>query len=177
MRGTPPEHPPELVGATKRPLRLGWDDEKVSFDVGRPTGPAKSRGAANADRVYLTVEGVAATAPPDVTYSVFVNLPDGDDPDNDPETFYAGNLSLFGAERAGNVQTDRPGGHGLQHSFDITALVAELNSRNLWDPKHLTVTFAPVLGRGRARRTRGASSGDSGAEPPVTVGRVGLYIQ
>ncbi|MDQ3722655.1 MAG: tyrosinase family protein [Actinomycetota bacterium] len=177
MPSQPPEHPPELVGATEQPTQLSGGRESVSFEVGRPTGPAARRGAAKPARVYLAVEGIEGDTQPGITYSVYVNLPDDDDPDADPETFYVGNLSFFGIERVGKVDSDRPGGHGLRHSFDITDIVEELDELDRWNPDEVKVTFSPVGQPTAGRRSRGAGAEAEAETAPVKLGRVGLYIQ
>jgi tyrosinase len=174
MPTEPPESPPELVGATDAPVELTGSQAVVTFPVTRPSGPMARRGGTLPERAFLTVEGIEGESHPGINYSVWVNLPDDDDPDLDPEVFYAGLLSFFGIERTGDVETDRPGGHGLRHSFDITAVVEELDDNDRWDPEAVKVTFSPV-GRGGAARRRGGAGGEP--TPAVKVGRVGLYYQ
>ena len=172
----PPDQPAELVGATEDPLELTGGTKRVALSVGEASGPARRgrrRGAADAERVYLTVEGIEGDRDPGVTYAVYVNLPDDADLDEDPESHHAGNVSFFGIEATRQVDTD-PGGHPLARSFDITGLVSELRDADSWDPDAVTVTFVPVR-RGTSRR-RGGSEGE-GTGPPVTVGRVGVYFQ
>lgn len=165
----PPEHPAELIGATDAPVELRGRTDAVAMTLGEPTGPARRRGAADPERVYLTVEGIAGDAPHDVTYGVYLALPDGVDPDDEPDEHYVGNLSFFGVEQSRQVDTD-PAGHGLARSFDITALVAELREAGLWNPEDVSVTFAPLGRRSSARRGAAEAA-------PVTIGRVGVYVQ
>ena len=75
-----------------------------------------------------------------------------------------GNLSFFGVEQSRQVDTD-PAGHGLARSYDITTLVGELREAHLWDPAHVSVTFAPL------------HHGEPADTAPVTIGRVGIYAQ
>src|SRR3954454_2863989 len=172
-REPPPEHPAELVGATEGPVELTGGTKQVSLSVGEPTGPARVRGSADPARAYLTVEGIAGERNPGVTYAVYVNLPDDVDVDEEPESFYAGNVSFFGIEESGRVDTDA-GSHGMAVSFDITGLYSELRESGRWDSDAVTVTFVPLRrGSGQRRGSRDAE----GQGPPVTVGRVGVYFQ
>jgi tyrosinase len=171
----PAEAPAELVGATEEAVRLAGGNADVTFRIGRPSGPAGRRGAGEPERVILAVEGIAALesgTTPDVTYAVYVNLPE-DVPDDEAEDFYAGNVNFFGIAEATAEDSDAPP-HELRRSFDITELVEGLRADNRWDPDAFTVSFRP-LGRGRGRR-RGPA-GEERATAPVRVGRVGLYVQ
>jgi tyrosinase len=171
----PPDERAELVGATEEPVELTGGTTRVALSVGEPTGPSRRgrrRGAADPERVYLTVEGIQGESDPGV-YAVYVNLPDDTDPDEDPESHYAGNVSFFGIERTRQVDAD-PGAHAMARSWDITGLVAELRDADNWDPNQMTVTFVP-LRRGTSSR-RGASDAE-GSTPPVTIGKVGVYFQ
>jgi tyrosinase len=169
----PSDQPAELVGATEEPVELRGGTHRVALSVGEPTGPARRRGWREPERVYLTVEGIVGERDPGVTYAVYVNLPDDADVEEDPEGHYAGNVSFFGIERTGQVETD-PGAHGMARSFDITELVSELRDAGRWDPEEVSVTFVPL--RRGSRRRRGASDAE-GQGPPVEVGRVGVYVQ
>jgi len=170
VQSEPPEHPAELVGATDEPIELTGGTSKVAFPVNPASGPAARVDGDHPERVYLTVEGIEGEDDPGVTYAVYVNLPDDDDPDEDPESFYAGNVSFFGIELVGAVDND-PAGHGLRRSFDITDLVEDLREEDNWDPGEMTVTFTPL------RRGRSDTGARQGAGPPVKVGRIGLYFQ
>jgi tyrosinase len=169
----PPDHPAELVGATEEPVELRGGVKRVAVSVGEPSGPALRRGGGEPARVYLTVEGIEGDEKPGVTYAVFVNLPDDADPDDDPESHYAGTISLFGLEQTRRLDAPH-GGHGLAQSFDITGLVQDLRDADLWMPDEMTVTFAP-LRRGKGR-PRGAADRE-GEASPVKLGRVGVYYQ
>jgi tyrosinase len=168
----PPDHPAELVGATEDALELTGGTKRVALTIGAATGPTRGR-PSEPERVYLVVEGIEGDAPMSATYAVFVDLPDDADPDEDPERHYAGTLSFFGIEQSRRVDKD-PGGHGLAHSFDITTLVSDLRDAGDWDPDEVSVSFVPL--RRGTRRRRGSSEGE-GEGPPVTIGRVGIYVQ
>ena len=169
----PPDHPPELVGATEEAVELTGATARVAVPVGEPTGPAARRGrGAEPERIYLTVEGIEGEENPGFNYAVLLNLPDGADPDDDPDTYYAGTVSFFGIEES--RRGDAEGGHGLAQSFDITDLVAQQREADTWDPDAMTVTFTP-LRAGRSLRRGAREEGDVG--PSVKLGRVGVYFQ
>lgn len=178
----PPEHPPELVGATDRPLELRGDLATVRFRVARPAGPVhRAAAAGEPSRVYLNLEDVAADENPGVVYAVYANVPDDDDdPTNDAH--YVGNLPLFGVESSRDLDRDHPGGHGgLRVAFDITDLYTSLRRQGRWNEEQVTVTFAP-LGLVAAGDAEGDYDEEPEEEPeepisPVTVGRVSLFYQ
>jgi tyrosinase len=169
----PPDHPPELVGATAEPLSLSGQEERVPIELGQPSGPAllTDEGPVEPERVYVNVEGVEADENPGVVYGVYVNLPDDQDPDT-ADRFHIGNLSFFGVELAGDVDRDHRGGPGLRYAFDISELVTRLRDEDRWNPEQVTVTFSPLGGSGdepAAEQAEGA--------PSVKIGRVGIYYQ
>jgi tyrosinase len=175
-REPPPDHPPELVGATDERVELTGDAASVAVPLAPPSGPLLRAGeAAEPSRVYLNLEGIEGERNPGLSYAVYVNLPDDDDPDADPEKHYVGNVSFFGVELAGDVDRDDHGGHGLRYAFDITPLVEQLRAQDRWDPEQMKVTFTPL----RVQAPPGAAPDARAAEPtpPVRIGRVSLYYQ
>jgi tyrosinase len=167
MPGRPvPDHPPELVGATEDKVELSGSDASVAFPVGEASGPALLADDGRPSRVYLNVEDVEGEQNPGASYAVYLNLPDDDDPDTDPEAYHVGNVSFFGIELAQDVESDHTGGRGLRFAFDITTLVERLSERGKWDPQQVRVTFSPL----RAPR-------EGAAAPTVRIGRVGIYYQ
>ncbi|MBE2314463.1 tyrosinase family protein [Solirubrobacter sp. CPCC 204708] len=172
-------NPPEFVGGTPKPIRLAGAEERVSFETARPTGPMARRGGGRPERVYLRFEGITGEQP-GITYAVYLNLPDDDATAADPEDYYVGNLAFFGVERAGDVDTDRPGGHGLNHAFDVTELVEALDDDDEWDPQEVRVTLSPVHSSGDAVRRRRGGAGpdpDAAETPAVQIGRVSVYYR
>ena len=159
------------MGATSTPLELAGARAAVSVDVGEAAGPARRGGPGDANQeVYLQIEDGRGTENPGVTYAVYVNLPDGADPDDEPDTHYVGNVSLFGIEAASDVNRDVHGSTGLRFAFDITDLARAQQEVGRWDPSQLTVTFVPIRGRGY----RGEALPEVS---PVTVGRIGVYYR
>jgi tyrosinase len=170
----PPDRPPELVGATEEPLTLEGRPAQVAIPLSQPAGPALAPERGEPARVYVNVEGIRGEQNPGLSYAVYVNLPDDQDPSTS-EGHHVGNLSFFGIERAQDVTADHPGGHGLRYVFDVTELAGELSEQGRWDPAQVTVTFEPI----RALAPPGVAAAEERAEaaPPVQIGRVGIYYQ
>ena len=166
-----PDHPPELVGASTAAVQLSGDRAAVAVDVGEAAGPARRGGPGDADQqVFLQIDDVRGTENPGVTYAVYVNLPDGADPDDDPDSHYVGNVSLFGIEATNDLSRDVHGSNGLSFAFEITDLARTQQDAWRWDPSRLTVTFVPI----RGRTHRGVPMPEV---PAVSVGRIGVYVR
>jgi len=91
-------------------------------------------------RLYLALESVRGSAPaPQI--DVYVNLPDGADPEAHPE-LHAGNLTLFGVNVASRPHGTH-GGNGLGYTLDITDLAQRLDQAGGFDPTKLRVTLVP----------------------------------
>ena len=169
----PPDRPPELVGATEGPLTLTGQSEQVAIPLSEPTGPAALTESTERPRVYVNVEGIQGERNPGVSYAVYVNLPDDEDPGT-AKRYHVGNVSFFGIERSRDVETDHRGGPGLRYAFDITDLANSLESEGRWDPAQVKVSFEPI----RSLPPSGEEAVPAPAEvPPVTIGRVGIYYQ
>lgn len=160
---------PDLVGATTAAVRLGA--QPLNVKVPTPVTPQAfhlaSRGIAPAastrtrqmvQRASLHLEQVTSTntAP---TYDVYLNLPDGANPQQHDDRFVA-RVSMFGIKQASDPRGAHGGG-GQNFALDITNLYHELDDKNLIDPAHLNVTFVPV---------------DPVDNAQVNVGRVSLYF-
>jgi len=152
----------EMVGATDAPVTLAKDRATAHIAMHPPTGPAASALAAGAPprHVYLNLENVTSTGVPS-SYSVYLNLPDGADPQQNRHLF-AGILPSFGISEASRVD-DHYSGSGINRVLDVTKIVESLESQGKWDPSHLQVTFVP--------------RGDELSEVPVKVGRASLYYK
>lgn len=177
-----PDHPPELVGATDRPLELRGELATVRFPVARPTGPLARTEAATPSRVFLDLDDITGDENPGVVYAVYANVPDDDDdPTNDAH--YVGNLSFFGIENVGDLDQDHAG--GLRVAYDITDLYTRLRGQGRWNEQQVTVTFEPLelVPAAGEEPAEGEFELEEEAEvedepvPPVTVGRVSLFYQ
>ena len=144
---------PEPLAASSQPIHLR--QERVSAPLSPapdaaerlrnlvPSGAASPQ-AAPSGRIILRLSGIDFDRSPGKPYQVYLNLPDGQDPD--PHSIYfAGVLGFFGlsaaqhdAEQGGD---QKPGGVRL---FDITDLVARQTAAGVWTGDRPIVTF--VLG-------------------------------
>ncbi|HEV3146299.1 MAG TPA: tyrosinase family protein [Gemmataceae bacterium] len=160
---------PELVGATLSATRLSDQVAHVSVPTpitpstfhaaaGRGVPPITAKASQLVQHVSLHLEQVTSSdvAP---TYDVFVNVPDGEDPNKHDDRFI-GRVAMFGIKQASDPRGAHGGG-GQNFAFDITELYHQLHDQGEIDPKHLKVSFVPVSPIGK---------------PQVTVGRISLYF-
>jgi hypothetical protein len=146
---------PEPLATSAQPIRLG--QERVSA----PLSPAPERAeslrnlspgatgapspqGARSGRIILRLSGIDFDRSPGKPYQIYLNLPEGQDPD--PHSIYfAGVLGFFGLNAAqhdtGQGGAQKPGGVRL---FDITDLVTRQTAAGVWTGDRPTVTF--VLG-------------------------------
>ncbi len=152
--------PPEMVGATEAPLTLTTEPSATDVPISEPTGPAATALASEPHTVhaYLNVENIVSEAP-SASYDVYLNLPDGVDPES-REDLFVGVLAPFGSERAAKPD-DLHAGSGLHFTYDVTRLIDEQRTAGTWNPSTAHVTFVP-------RETTPDPA-------PLRVGRVSLY--
>ena len=154
---------PEMIGATSEPIILAGQRTETELAVTPPTGPGRGMEAAGDGRVYLNLENITGTGDP-VSYAVYLNVPEGERPEDHPELF-AGVMPMFGVAEA--TQADGAhSGSGLHYALEVGAIVRELSSRQAWDPAHVRVAFVP----------RSTNAAESATEHPIQVGRVSIYI-
>ena len=127
--------PPRVLGAASD-VSLARGD-RVAVGMTSPRRAA-SRDAAG-ERAYLRVEGITGTGGAPL-YSVYVNVPPGDEPADHPE-LRAGSVSTFGLEESSRTD-DEHDGSGLTATFDITALRDRLAAEGRWDETQLEVSFS-----------------------------------
>jgi tyrosinase len=164
------EQVPEMIGATKGPngISLGSETQSVEIPLRPPTGPGVERaGRPRGGQTYLVLENITARSAPIESYMVYVNLPEGANPDNYTE-LSAGLLPRFGIIEASRPTREHPG-DGLGHSFDITRIVSLLQTRRAWNPERMQVTFVPHRGESETEDE------DLKAALPIRVGRISLY--
>jgi hypothetical protein len=88
----------------------------------------------------LKVEGIEVEKNPGAHYEIYLGLPKGAKADFQ-SVHYVGNLTFFGLappRKGAKVHDETPKG---EQSFDVTAAVRELRSRQLWDDDKATATF------------------------------------
>ncbi len=150
---------PEMIASTTEPFFMSSGETRVRLRLHRPGGPALGREPGSLV-VFLRVENVTGdnVAP---TFSAYVNLPEGADPNKHSELF-AGSMGMFGLPEA-SLREGEHGGSGKNFTLDITRLFHALAQRNAWNPQELTVSFVP--------------SPWDWPVPRLRVGRLSLYLQ
>jgi tyrosinase len=153
---------PEMVGATFEPVQLGADASRTEIALSNPSGPGLES-TEGPPAVYLNLENITGSGKP-VKYSVYLNVPDGDEPSDHPELL-AGILPMFGLEETSRRDTEHAGS-GLHYTLDITPVVRRLQQRDAWNPETVRVAFVP--------RRRGPEL--EAPAQPIQVGRVSVYV-
>jgi hypothetical protein len=107
------------------------------------------------NRVALNLEGLQYDQNPGVTYEIYLNLPEGQEPDYQSE-YYVGNIGFFALEPHGHAAEEH-GRPTARLSFDITDIVRALQTRREWKEGQPPVTFVmrgllPPAGRETAAR-------------------------
>lgn len=156
--------PPEMAGATKKSFSLASGVVHATVAVKRrpaafATAAATATAAGGVRRVFLNIEKLVSKDPAP-SYDVYVNVPEGQLPQDNPHLF-VGRLPMFGLVEASTKGPSSPGA-GLHYALDITHLYAHLSALPGWDPNNLRVSFVPARG---------------GEPVDVSVGRVSLYFE
>ena len=153
----------ETIGASDATVSVGAAPARARVDL-EPEATAAGVVALGATtpgeevvRLYLALESVRGTAPAPLL-EVYVNLPDGADPEAHPD-LHAGSITLFGLNVASAVD-GRHGGNGLGFTLDITELTGRLSASGGFDSENLRITLVP--GEGITE------------EQPVTVERISI---
>lgn len=158
---------PEMVGATDHPIRLGAEETVARLSLSRPSGPMLEsvETAGMAPQVFLKVENITGIGKP-VSFALYLNVPDGDEPEQHPELF-AGILPMFGLQEASRTDSNHAGS-GLRYSLNITPVVRRLEAQQGWGLKTVRVSFVPrPNARGLLLET---------PERTIQVGRVSVYL-
>jgi tyrosinase len=159
----------EMVGATEEPVELTGRPATTRISASPPTGPAREIAEAGAPlETYLNIENVTGSGGP-ISYSVYLNLPPDEDPEDHPELL-AGVLPMFGVREASRA-SDRHAGSGLHYVLRVGDIVRRLQARDAWDPSDIRLTFVPER-RIQERETARAEA----ATRPIRVGRVSLHV-
>jgi len=179
--------PPELVGASQRPVRLEGAPASVTAVMAPSADPLLARAAkpvapsADGSRVYLNVEDVRALGNPGVVYGVYLNLPRRWT-ERDRDLHHVGNVTTFGIEGMNSLDPEHDHVPGFRHTFDVTRRVRVLRRLGrLRRGEPLEVSFLPELPipppgyRGNAQKVL-AKILDDASEVPIVVGRVSVFV-
>jgi tyrosinase len=144
--GAPDQQRVEPIGANAAVVKVGALPARTQLEL-EPQATAAGVAAMGAkqpgtevSRLYLALENVRGSLPSPLL-DVYVNLPEGADPQSHPER-HAGGITLFGLNVASASDGDH-GGNGLGYTLDITDLAKRLTEAGDFDPTHLRVTLVP----------------------------------
>ena len=170
-----PTGPPRLMAASEDGVNLGAGRTSLVVPLPGTAADVLTARAApdNPGRISLNVEGIEVPSAPGVVYEVHLNMPPDADPGTDDASF-VGHVSFFGSGHHEPGTKPAPDPAGLNHTFDITALVNTLRSGDRWDARQVTVTFVPV----GLTPPAGSPGTAYDVEPTATprVGRVSVSI-
>lgn len=145
------ERQPTLVGASEGidMIELGAAPVTVPIEMQDENREEVAEVAAAEvveNRVVLSLEGIQYDQSPGVSYEVYINLPEGQEPDYRSE-YFAGTLGFFGLE----PDHVHGGGHGPEAeehqqpsatvSYDVTPNVRALQARGEWQEGPVSATF------------------------------------
>jgi len=123
-------------------IELGAEPLTVPVEVRGEAADAAAE-AATAEvvenRVVLSLESIQYDENPGVSYEVYINLPEGQEPDPQSE-YFVGTLGFFGLEPHGHGAEDHEQPSG-KVDYDITANVRALAARGEWGEGQVSVTF------------------------------------
>jgi hypothetical protein len=127
----------------------------------------------------LTLEGIAGTGDPQVSIQVYINLPEGVQPDF-RSPYYVGTIGLFTLQP---WDADSPhAGHASTQVFNLSRNIAALDAAGEWTGE-INVTFVPVdldfSARTAAVGTPEAAAGtpEAPAGPSATVESVSVAVE
>ncbi|HWD08271.1 MAG TPA: tyrosinase family protein [Actinomycetota bacterium] len=159
-----PERSYELTGG-RSDVAVPLQDEARAYMTQATADPSAGK------RVGLRIDDIQFDEPPKGPYKVFLNLPEGEEPDY-RSPYYVGNITFFG-------HAHEPGARRRvgSHRFDVTRQVSRLKAAGKWDDSQVKVTFVPsgpVPAPG-AEPPGEAAGGEEPAKPKAWVGHVSLF--
>jgi tyrosinase len=161
------ERIPEMVGASEEAIVLNGVPTHARIPVRSPTGPVLEALEAGGEpaETFLHVENITSEGGP-VTHAVYLNLPEGADPEEHPEHF-AGFLPMFGVREASTPGDHHPGS-GLTYVLRVGDVIRRLEALGQWEPGEVRLTFVPD--------DEEAVLESAAAVRPFRVGRVSLHV-
>ena len=146
--GDEPE--PTVIGSTGAEggaeiIELGAEPTRVAVELAGPADAVAASAEASAEgrpeaggRLVLGINGVEYDENPGVTYEVYLNLPEDQEPDYRSD-YYVGNIGFFGM----TPHEEHEGGHGhpANLSFDVTDNVRALSDKGEWVEGQADITF------------------------------------
>jgi tyrosinase len=157
----------ELLGASKGALSLTGSEAKTSVQLDHAVRNKVSSslqgmagGPAAPDRIFLNLQNVRG-ANDATAFSVYINLPEGDDPAKHPE-LKAGSVGLFGLSKA-SAMDGAHAGDGLDFTLEITHVIDTLHLRGALNVDQLHVRLVPLK--------------PVPDKAPVSIGHISIYRQ
>ena len=146
--GDEPE--PTVIGSTGAEggaeiIELGAEPTRVALELAGLADAVAASAEASAEgrpeaggRLVLGINGVEYDENPGVTYEVYLNLPEDQEPDYRSD-YYVGNIGFFGM----TPHEEHEGGHGhpANLSFDVTDNVRALSDKGEWVEGQADITF------------------------------------
>jgi hypothetical protein len=131
-----------LLGESEDVIELGAEPLAVPVEVQAQAADAAAEASVAEvveKRVVLSLEGIHYDQNPGVSYEVYINLPEDQEPHYQSE-YFVGTLGFFGLEPHGHgaEEHERPTG---KVDYDITANVRALAERGEWGGGPVSVTF------------------------------------
>jgi Common central domain of tyrosinase/Polyphenol oxidase middle domain len=162
-----PPQPPELIGEsiTEGAIVLGLDPVSVPIDLTVDESEISAR------TIVLNLEGVQGQDVLLVTYEIYVNLPEGTEPDFE-SIYYVGNINLFGLQLTRRVTPEHEQAEIANQRYNLTNNFTALQANDQWTGQ-LEVTFVPLIlssqgpGAGETAEATAAVEG-----PFVTIERI-----
>jgi tyrosinase len=136
-----PSRPAELAGASDESISLGRGRSSARIAIAPRARSVLASVGDEAKRVFLNIENITGKGPPG-TYKVYVNLPEGEEPD-DRSDHLVGTVALFGLSEQSAGDSEH-GGSGLTFVLEITALVQRLQDEGSWNESDVDVDFVPL---------------------------------
>jgi Common central domain of tyrosinase/Polyphenol oxidase middle domain len=159
--------PPQLVGATERPVVLTGSAASTEVSLSAPTGPmAEGFAAGRPRRAYMHIENITGDRNPGTSYGVYVNLPSEDLPAEERDAHLVGVVSFFGIKQANDPDAGLREQHGLHYAFDVTDVLDRVGPREAGEGE-LRVTFLPLEPPGGEEAFA--------THPEVSIGTVSLF--
>lgn len=125
------------------------------------------------EQLHLHLEGLDSENDHNVVYGIYFDLPTELADGERLEDYFVGNLSFFGAKHHRDIRSRGDGPLGLTYTFDVTALVQDLQRHERWNCERLAVNFEPLgLTTTEGRSLLLAESQDI---PPALIGRISLF--
>jgi tyrosinase len=149
------------LGRSESAERIAVGSDPVAIPVAVQASAEAAVAVARGEEVVLTLDGVRGEGVPGTLFEVYINLPEGQEPDF-RSPYFVGNISLFGLQPQDmspmHVQ------HTATRRFNISRNIAALQARGEWTGD-VIVTVVPYYAGARA--TAAAGMATPAAQPPA----------